>query len=108
VPSVLYRNAREWFSWPVTATDVDGAAVTLTSVGVAFCQPGTAPGAANTFATATVTAGKAKLLLAGPGAADGSAVVLPLGTWVPWFRVVTGSEVVLRPGPPLVVASSAR
>jgi hypothetical protein len=107
VADVLYRTAREYFKWPVTATDADGEPVTLTEVGVCFCAPGVTPGAAAVFTTAPVTAGKARLLLAGPAAAGSGAIVLPIGTWVPWFRVTTASEVVPRPGPQIVVTRTA-
>lgn len=103
----LYRNAREWFSWPITATDADGDPVTLTEVGIGFCPAGSTPSAAGAYTTVPVTAGKARLLLAGPGGAGSGAVVLPLGTHVPWFRIAAGSEVVIRPAPPVVVTLSA-
>jgi hypothetical protein len=107
MPDQLYRNAREWFSWPITATDSNGDPVTLTEVDIAIVPAGATPRSATTYTTVPVTGGCARRLLAGPDAAGSGAAVLPVGTSRPWFRITSGPEVVIRPGPPIVVPRTA-
>jgi hypothetical protein len=81
----LSRDAREYVKWPVSGAP-DGA-----SLEVQFGDSAWAP-AESTSPT------QVRVLIAGPDADPGSAVVLPLGLSTVRFRLVDNPEIVVRGG----------
>jgi hypothetical protein len=71
----LDQGAREYFTWPVTAKDLDGNAINLISANITF-----ATSSGNVTKTAPIVNGRFQVLISGPMApANPDAVVLPLG-----------------------------
>lgn len=106
MPERLFRNAREWFSWPVSARDDEGNPVTLTEVKVAFVRGDLTPPANATYLTIPVENGRARALLAGPDGAGGDAVALPLGKVRPWFLSLEGGQIIPRPAPDYILVTA--
>lgn len=91
----LYRGAREYFTWPITATDADAEPIALVDIGVGFS--GSIETEPTAYITVPVTSGKFQVLLAGPDGAGSDATVLQTGRHVVWTRVTDNPELIPRP-----------
>lgn len=79
--------------YDVTATLPDGTAATLAGVDVALLPPRTTPTGETMWTAATYSAGTATVLLAGPDADPGDALVVPATGADLWLRVTDNPEI---------------
>lgn len=90
----LSRIDRVFIDIPVTATERDGTAATLSGVDVAVLAPQTTPAADTTWKAANYADGVATVLLAGSAADDTDALAIPAGGADLWIRVTDTPEII--------------
>lgn len=89
----LPRIGRKYAKITATATNADGASVTLTTVQVALLEPRTNPTADTVWTEAEAVGGKWRVLLAGPDAAGEGALVVPADGADLWIKVSDNPEI---------------
>lgn len=88
----LTRIDRKYAYLNLTATDAEGNPVVVSDVSVALLPLQSRPDAATTWTAVTQTAGRYRVLLAGPDASGVGALVVP-ATANLWARVTDTPEV---------------
>lgn len=89
----LTRITRRYVEVDVSATLAEGGAADLDAVQFAVLSPRARPTGATTWTTASLSAGSAKVLVAGPDADPAGALSVPSGGGDLWLRAVDSAEV---------------